>query len=87
MGIILIEYGILELFGEGIIENKVCSYIINYFSLYTHIINYVEKVKDIEYAEESEDVPNSGFRIDNGSINESEMSILFSGSTSVRQLR
>ena len=36
--------------------------------------NYVEKVKDIECEEESVNVSHSGFRIDNKSINESEMS-------------
>ena len=38
------------------------------------ISNYVEKVKGIECEEESEDVSHSGCRIDNESINESEMS-------------
>ena len=38
------------------------------------ISNYLEKVKDIECEEESEDVSHSGFRTDNESINESEMS-------------
>ena len=36
--------------------------------------NYVEKVKDAECEEESEDVSHSVFRADNESINESEMS-------------
>ena len=35
--------------------------------------NYVEKVKDIECEEESEDVSHSWFRTDNESINVSEM--------------
>ena len=39
-----------------------------------YFTNYVEKVKDIECEEESENVSHSGFRIDNESINESEMS-------------
>ena len=46
---------------------------------------YVEKVKDVECKEESKDVQHSGFRTDNKSTNESEMST-FSGSTSIRQL-
>ena len=45
--------------------------------------NYVEKIKYVECEEESKDVSLSGFRIDNESVNESEMST-FSGSTSVR---
>ena len=36
--------------------------------------NYVEKIKDTEYDKESEHVIHSGFRTDNESINESEMS-------------
>ena len=36
--------------------------------------NYVEKVKDAEYEEESEDIAHLGFRTDNESTNESEMS-------------
>ena len=46
-------------------------------------LTYVEKVKNIECEEESKDVSHSGFRIDNESINESEMST-FSGSSSIR---
>ena len=45
---------------------------------------YVEKVKDIECEKESENVSDLGFRTDNESINESEISTFFSGSTSVR---
>ena len=36
--------------------------------------NYVEKVKDAEYEEESKNISHLGFRTDNESINESEMS-------------
>ena len=43
---------------EGIIKNTI----------------YVEKVKDVESEEESEEVSHLGFRTDNESINESEMS-------------
>ena len=39
-----------------------------------HFKNYVEMVKVIEYEEESKGVSHSGFRTDNKSINESEMS-------------
>ena len=39
-----------------------------------YFTNYVEKVKNVEYEEESEHVTYSGFRTDNESINESEMS-------------
>ena len=60
---ILIEYGILELFGNN--GNTVC--VIKYF------INYVGKVKDIKCEEESEGIFHSGFRTDNESFNESEM--------------
>ena len=45
--------------------NTVC--VIKYF------INYVEKVKDIKYEEESEGIFHSGFRTDNESFNESEI--------------
>ena len=45
--------------------------------------NYVEKIRDIECEEESKGISHSGFRTDNESINESEMSN-FSGSTSTR---
>ena len=34
---------------------------------------FVEKIKDVECEEESKDVSHSRFRIDNKSINESEM--------------
>ena len=39
---------------------------------------FVDKVKDIKCEEENKDVSHSGFRADNESINESEMSTLFS---------
>ena len=45
-----------------------CVYNENYFT------NYVEKVKDVECEVESKDVSHLGFRTDNESINESEMS-------------
>ena len=35
--------------------------------------NYVDKVKDVECEEESNDVSHSGFRTDNEIINESEI--------------
>ena len=52
------------------IENNVCVYNEECFT------NYLEKVKDAEYEHRgrSEDVSHSGFRTDNESINESEMS-------------
>ena len=37
-----------------------------------YFTKYVEKVKDIEWEEESKDVSHSGLRADNESINESE---------------
>ena len=43
-----------------------CVYDENYFT------NYVEKVKDVE--SEGKDVSHSGFKTNNESINESEMS-------------
>ena len=41
-----------------------------------NISQIIAKVKEIECEEESKDVSHSGFRTDNESINESEMSIL-----------
>ena len=69
----LIEYSILELYrimgnNLGIIENNVCSYIMKMFC------KLCKKVKDVEYEEESKDVFHSALRIDNESINESEVS-------------
>ena len=81
MGIILgilIEYGILELFGNNGEQLRIlCIRTEKYFT------NYVEKVKNVECEEESKDVFHSGFIIDNESINESKISN-FSGLTSTR---
>ena len=42
-------------------------------NIHVEKVNDAERVKDVEYEEEGEDIFHSGFRTDNEGINESDM--------------